>query len=159
MGFQHHLTPKKVRVQALCDHYSKLGKKRYHEAIFRECGVSHTAGWNILRQPREYDGRTFHSTFPETRGRKKLISKEDLAVIERFIDTNSFDGRTVPWAGLPAAAGLDLEVSGETVRRAVKDLNMRMCVACERKWISTASKEKRMEYCRIMLEKYPEPRD
>lgn len=41
----------------------------------------------------------------------------------------------------------------------MKEKNLRMCVACEKKWISQASKERRVEYARVMLERYPEPQD
>ncbi|KAK3950962.1 hypothetical protein QBC32DRAFT_371544 [Pseudoneurospora amorphoporcata] len=73
------------------------------------------------------DGRTFHnaSNFKETRGRKKKLTPKALAILERFLESNGFDGRTIPWEGLPRAAGLDIEVSGETVRRAVKEMHFR----------------------------------
>jgi hypothetical protein len=159
MGFQHHTTPKKARVQGICDYLKHIGRTGFHNDVFRDQGVSRTSGWRILAQPREQDNRTFHSIFPDTRGRKKKISNEDLATIERFLDNNGHDGRTIPWACLPAAAGLDIDVSAETVRRAVKDVNFRMCPTCPNKYLSPQHKEGRLEYARTMLERYPEPED
>jgi len=159
MGAPHHSTPKKARVQGTCDFLDAKGIKYSHNEIFRFHGVSKRTGWRHLAAPRGHDSRTYHSTFPDRRGRKKKLSPENLAIIERFIDENGFDGRTTPWAGVPAAAGLDLDLSGETVRRAVKDLNLRMCIACEKKYISPRLKERREEYARTMLERYPDPED
>jgi hypothetical protein len=161
MGLTHLLTPKKVRIQATCDFLDKHRIAYSHNDVFRFHGTSKRTGWRILSEPRMLDGRTHHSLYPKTdaRGRKQKITREMLAQIERFIDSNGFDGRTVPWAGLPAAAGLDIQVSGRTVQRAVKDLNLRMCIACEKKYTSPRLRERRCEYARTMLERYPDSKD
>jgi hypothetical protein len=160
MGFPHLLTPKKARIQGTCDYLDKKGIKYSHNDVFNFHNTSKRTGWRILSQPRIQDARTYHSTYRfDTRGRKRKISPEILAQIERFIDDNGFDGRTVPWAGIPAAMGLDLNVSGETIRRAVKDLNLRMCIACEKRYTSPHLRERRSEYARVMLERYPQPQD
>lgn len=82
-----------------------------------------------------------------------------MKTIESFIESNGFDGRTIPYAAIPAAAGLDLDVSAKTVRRALGSLNFRFFVACQKKWISPQHKERRMEYARTMLERYPDKED
>ncbi|KAK4126698.1 hypothetical protein N657DRAFT_640560 [Parathielavia appendiculata] len=46
--------------------------------------------------PKDRGDRSFHSTCSETHGRKRKLSKQDLAQIERFFENNGFDGRTVP---------------------------------------------------------------
>ncbi|KAK4464679.1 hypothetical protein QBC42DRAFT_344554 [Cladorrhinum samala] len=157
-GGMHHMTPKKAGIQRTCDfldgNRDRIPFNISKNDVFRFNGVSKAMGWKILSQPREIDGRTFYTAHNETRGRKKLITKEDLAKIERFIDSNGFDGRTVGWAGLPAAAGLDIDCSARTVYRAVKDINLYMYIACTKKYISPHAKERRVEYARVMLEKY-----
>ncbi|KAH8799419.1 hypothetical protein F5884DRAFT_811921 [Xylogone sp. PMI_703] len=158
MASQHYMTPKKARIQGTCDFLDAKGIEYSHMDVFRFHGAEKSSGWKALREPREYDSRTFHSTFAETRGRKRKLTNDDLIVIESFIENNGFDGRTVPWAGLPAAAGLDIDACGETVRNIVKDLNFRMCIACEKSCFLTFGR-KRIEYSRIMLERYPEPED
>ena len=159
MGFQHHMTPKKARVRGTIDYLEANGIPHFKSRVFQFHGVGKNAGWKILREDKHQDSRTHHSVGPDRRGRPKKLSTHDLAVIERFIDNNGFDGRTVPWAGLPAAAGLDIDVCGETVRRAVKDLDLRMCVACEKKYTSPRLRERRADYARVMLERYPRPED
>jgi hypothetical protein len=154
----HDTTPKKARVQGTIDYLETHNIYHTKSAVFRHFGVSNRTGWRHLAE--DASSRTYHNSVKtDNRGRKKKLSNEDLATIERLIDNNGFDGRTIPWAGLPAAAGLDVEVSGETVRRAVKDLNFRMCLACPKKYLSPRHKERRLEYARTMLERYPEPKD
>ncbi|KAK4122584.1 hypothetical protein N657DRAFT_664494 [Parathielavia appendiculata] len=135
-------TPKKVRIQGAIDFLEAKGIPHHKNDIFRFYGASRRSGWRALAEPREFDGRRLGHTIlrPEQRGRPSKLSASEFAVIERFIDNNGFDGHTVPWAGLPAAAGLDVDVCRETVRRAVKDLNLRILRP-------------------VMLERYPDPAD
>lgn len=151
------MTPKKARIQGACDFLDAKGIPYYKNDVFRFHNASKTAGYRALREPREYDGRTFHSTFSETRGRKRKLSDQDLATIERFLESNGFDGRSIPWDSLPAAAGLDIEVSGRTVRKRIGTLDFRRCIACSRAYMKPAAAKKRVEWARVMLERYPEP--
>ena len=154
------MTPKKARVQGTIAYLEAHGIPHFKSRIFQFHGMSKASGWRALQQPGEEDCRTYHSVYPEDRrGRKRKITPEILSQIERFIDNNGFDGRTVSWAGIPAALGLDVEVHGETIRRAVKDVNLRMCIACEKKYISPRLCERRVEYARVMLERYPDSED
>ncbi|KAL2126551.1 hypothetical protein VTI74DRAFT_705 [Chaetomium olivicolor] len=164
MGFQHHSTPKKCRVQGTIDFLRSTGqlgqgKLFTKEQVFRYYNVSHSAGYRTLGQPTALDPRTFHSKYSETRGRKRKLDREALAQIERCVEQGGFDGRTLPWEAIPSAADLDIEISGRTVRRAVGELNFRRCIACERQYRSQQSKDQRVEYSRLMLERYPEPKD
>ncbi len=163
MGIAHHSTPKKSRVAGTIDFLrstGQLGQGRLFskEQVFRFHQLSHTQGHQILSQPQLLT-RTFHSNYPETRGRKRKLDHEALIQIERCLDEGGFDSRTLPWEAIPAAAGLDIDVSARTVRRALRELNFRRCVACEKQYRSAKSKGKRVEYCRIMLERYPEKKD
>ena len=159
MASMHYSTPKKAKVQSICDYLDSQGTTYSHADIFKYAGVSKRTGWRILSQTRDLEPRTFHSIHKETRGRKKKISEQDLRVLEAFIEENGFDSRSLRWSELPAAAGLDLEVSGETVRRALKQLDFRRCLACQKEYISPRLAERRKEYARTMLAKYPQPED
>ncbi len=135
MGIAHHSTPKKSRVAGTVDflrHHGLLGTSQLttKEQVFRFHQVSHTQGYQILSQPQHLKARTFHSNYLETRGRKKKLDHEALIQIERCLDEGGFDSRTLPWEAIPAAAGLDIDVSGRTVRRALPELNFRRCIAC-----------------------------
>ncbi|KAL2136146.1 hypothetical protein VTI74DRAFT_5199 [Chaetomium olivicolor] len=155
----HYSTPKKAGIRGTIEYLESRRIPHFKSDVFRFFGASYHSGWRALAEPEEKSDRTFHSAFADTRGRKKKISDEELAVIKRFIDSNGFDGRTVPWAALLAAAGLDIDVSADTVCRSVKDLNFRMCIACEKRYTSPRLKERRAEYSRVMLERYPNKED
>jgi hypothetical protein len=164
MGFQHHSTPKKSRVAGTVEylrHHGLLGTSQAttKRQIFRFHGVGRTQGYEILGQPPSRIDRTFHLTCLETRGRKRLLDHQALIQIERCIDEGGFDGRTLLWEAIPSAVGLDINVSARTVRRAVREMDFRRCLVYEKQYRSIQSKEKRVEYSRVMLERYPEPKD
>ena len=153
------MTPKKARIQGTCDFLDAKGIFYSHNDIFRFHRVCKTSGWKALRESRDFDSRTFHSTFAETRGRKKKLSQNDLKRLEQFLESNGFDGRTITWDSLPAAAGLDVEVSGETVRRALKTIGFRRCIACQKAWVSKDLADRRKAYAQTMLDRYPNKED
>lgn len=152
-------TPKKARIQGICDYLDAKGIPYHHSDVFRHERVSKTTGWKILRQSRDLEPRTFHSIYRETRGRRKKLTEEDLDVLEAFIIDNGYDSRTLRWQDLPAEAGLEVEVSGETVRRRLKEREFRRCQACQKEYVSPRLAERRQGYARVTLERYPQPED
>ncbi len=88
MAPHHFITPKKARIQGACDFLDAKGIEYSHMDVFRfQHGAGKSAGWKALREPRILDGRSFHSSHAKTRRRKKKLSREDLATIERFIES------------------------------------------------------------------------
>lgn len=152
-------TPKKAKIQGVCDFLDHKAIPYSHNDVFKWAGVSKTTGWRILKEDRRLNARTFHSNFQETRGRKLKLSDDDVRVMERFIEENGFDSRSLRWEELPAAAGLNLDVCGETVRRRLKDINFRRCLECQKQYVSPRLAEQRVEYARTMVERYPQPED
>ncbi|KAK4120605.1 hypothetical protein N657DRAFT_701208 [Parathielavia appendiculata] len=132
MGYPHCTTPKKAKVEGAVEFLEANKIPHFKSDVFKQFGVTHPTGWRYLREAESYGSRTYHSAFPDRRGRKSKTSDRDLATIECFIESNDFDGRTVPYAALPAAAGLDLDVSARTVRRAVGSLDFRFYVAYQK---------------------------
>ncbi|KAK4101164.1 hypothetical protein N658DRAFT_496456 [Parathielavia hyrcaniae] len=145
MGYAHQLALREARIQGTCDFLDKQGISYSHNDVFKFFGTSRSTGWRILRQPRNQDARERHSV--ENRGRKKKLTAEMVAQIEKFIEDNGFDGRTITWAGLPAAAGVDVDVHGETVRRALKHLNLQTCNACEKKCRGSSGLREHQKNC------------
>jgi hypothetical protein len=90
------MTPKKARVKGTVDFLEANGIPHFKSRVFQFYGVGKNSSWNILRQNDLEDSRTHHSVMPDRRGRKKKISDNDLSILERFIDDNGFDGRTIP---------------------------------------------------------------
>ncbi len=161
MGFLHHKTPTKSRVQGAVQHSEYL-KARYGQTytkadIFRSLGVSSTRGWAIIR---DYE-RTFHNNpfTDETRGRKKKLSDEDIDTLERFLWQNGVEGRTLPYQALLMEAGIEAEVSDITIRRALGTRDWGKCIACQRGFVSHKLAERRVEEARKSLELRPHKRD
>lgn len=132
----------------------------YKSEVFRHFNITKTTGWRILQDARTY-GPDGHRKFRqvETRGRRRVLTPQRLAAIERLIESEGFNVQPIPWAGIPEAAGLDVAASGETVRRAVKTLDSRVCTACESRWVSAKLASMREEYCRSALEARPRAED
>ncbi|EPE03389.1 hmg box protein [Ophiostoma piceae UAMH 11346] len=143
-------TPKKNRIQGICDFLDHKKIPYSHSDVFRFEGVSHTTGWKILREPRELEGRTFHSTHAETRGRKRKLTDKDVDALADFVVKNDgHDARTLQWHRLPAEAGLDIDVSGETVRRHMRARGFRRCQACRETFVPPRSAKQRPEDGRV----------
>ncbi|KAL8351748.1 hypothetical protein RB601_002184 [Gaeumannomyces tritici] len=155
----HHSTPKKIRVQGICDYLDAKGTTYSHNDVFRFVGVSKTVGWEILAQDRNLDPRTFYLTYKEIRGRKRLFSETDIQKMEQAIVDNGWDGRNLDWASFPSAAGLDIEASVDTIRTTIKKAGFRMCLACQKSYVLPRLAQQQVEHARVMLEKYPGPQD
>ncbi|KAL7789686.1 hypothetical protein V8C43DRAFT_286125 [Trichoderma afarasin] len=128
----HHIdTPRKARVKGAVA-YAQLQKQRYgidfsYQDIFQICQVSKTRGYEILKSSSD---RTFHNEFEETRGRKKLLTDEDIDKLKKLIWSDDFEARQLTWPQLLPAAGIDKQISRATVRRALGTRHWRKCVAC-----------------------------
>ncbi|KAH0492913.1 hypothetical protein TgHK011_007840 [Trichoderma gracile] len=136
----HHDTPRKARVKGAVA-FAQLQQRQYghtfrYTDIFKACNVSKTRGYEIVKS---FD-RTFHNACEETRGRKKILTDEDLDKI------------------LPAA-GVNKEVHWHTVRRALGTRQWRKCVACNKSYVSRQHAEQRVEFARKSLEERPAKED
>lgn len=73
---------------------------------------------------------SFHNEFEETRGRKKLLTDEDIDRLKKLTWSDDFEARQLTWPQLLPAAGIDKQISRATVRRALGTRHWRKCVAC-----------------------------
>ncbi|KAK4202201.1 hypothetical protein QBC40DRAFT_277145, partial [Triangularia verruculosa] len=87
------------------------------------------------------------------------ISKNDVFKFNKVHKVTGYRILRQPRAGLPAAAGLNVDYHPRTVRRAVKDINLRIYIICKHKYISPKAKLRREEFARVILEKYPNKED
>ena len=109
----HHRTPKKAKVQGMYE-FALVQQRRYgtpffKSDIFRIAGVSQTRGNKILK---DYP-RTFHNNpfVDETRGRKRILTEEDVDKMEKVIWDHGIEGRMLSYHGLLQEAGIDKELS------------------------------------------------
>lgn len=92
-GDVHHTTPKKASIIGTVA-YLKAHKLPCNRAdVFRFNAVSKPRGWQILREGLE--GRVRRHPDFEMRGRKKLLSFEDLDTMERIIWQFGFKARAL----------------------------------------------------------------
>lgn len=157
--FYHHDTPKKARVKGAVA-FAQQQKERYgrdfsYNEIFRACQVSKTRGYEIIKS---FD-RKFHNACKETRGRKKLLTDEDLDKIERLLWSEGFEARRLTYPQLLPAAGIDKEVHSQTIQRALGTRQWRKCIACPRSFVSQRHAKQRVEFARKSLEERPTKED
>ena len=120
------------------------GKK---QAVFRHFGVSSRTGYRMLStNPRRINNDPFRR---ESRGRKSIITEEQLRSMEKIIENHGFDGRTLTWAQLGYEAGVS--ASWLTVKRVLGSLDYRKCTACKKGWQSPSNAKRRVEWAKKML--------
>jgi hypothetical protein len=94
---------------------------------------------------------------PEKRGRKPLLSPEQVREADRFLQDVGWDARVLTWEQL--ANELDFGVSGWTLKRALGSLDYRKCVACAKGWVSKRSAKMRVQHAETYLALKPESKD
>ncbi|KAG5743804.1 hypothetical protein H9Q72_014515 [Fusarium xylarioides] len=139
-------------------HYGLL-TPRYAEKsshIFSHCKVSRKQGYEILKG--EFD-RTFHSTYVKTRGRKKLLSEDSKDKLEKLYDEEGFEAKRLSWTNAAIEAGIEMEVSTDTVRTAAASRGLYKRIARQIQYKSDADCQAREAWARKELAKRPEPED
>ena len=116
-----------------------------------------------------------HADQPETRGRPIQRSNRALRYLELQIVRHGTDGRLLQWSDLrEELQNIDIEVSIDIIRNWLGMLVLHRCIAGSRsKWllycnystnlytgfITEHHAQRRLEYDRVMLQKYPNPED
>ncbi|KAH6641140.1 hypothetical protein F5144DRAFT_123971 [Chaetomium tenue] len=136
----------------------------FKSRVFEHFGVNRRHGWEIVRQLRKRPGLQDdpdlsdpEETRVETRGRKRILTADDISTMERLIWQYGFEGRVVSWEALAREAGVTAEASRRTVRRTLDTLGHRKCVACRTGWVSPAIAKKRLEAAAVALRERPTP--
>ncbi|KAG5742544.1 hypothetical protein H9Q73_014460, partial [Fusarium xylarioides] len=68
--------------------------------------------------------RTFHSTFNETRGRRKLLSEDDKDKLEKLYDEEGFEAKRLSWTVAANEAGIESYSNTDSVRRVAATRNL-----------------------------------
>jgi len=124
--------------------------------VFEHFRASKSSGYEILAEgssARRMD--TLVENNPSHRPR--VITPQKLREIEEILENEGIEARGLTWEQLGTEVGLD--VSGRTVQRALGTLEYHKCIACRKGWVNKATASKRVEHARIMLERYPDPKD
>lgn len=153
MARTRHDTPSKSAVKATKSFLDAHGIAHSNRKLFKHFGVPESTGRRILKAQTLPD-----SAFDEeTRGRKKLLSDDDVSKIERFLYDGGLEARKLPWINLPAAAGVDFDGSARTIKRTLGDKDWRKCTACAKGWVSESHASQRVKVAVENLEKRPLP--
>ena len=126
-GDQHHCTPKKAQIIGTVGFLRSQHRPFITADIFRYFGVSQRQGWDILRQ-----GRERRHLEHETRGRKKILTLEDLSAMKEIIWKFGFETRALTWQGLAFKAGIVIELSYRTIQRTIDTLDYQKYIACKK---------------------------
>ena len=149
-------TPVKARIQGAIDFLKSEGITGKNEAVFQANGVSHATGYRILRSSKP---RTLKNdpTREETRRGHNNITPERICEMEKILENEGLEGRSLTWMQLGFEA--QVEASEATIRRAMGTLQYHKCLACRRGWQSPSSKKNRVQFAESMLARYPNPED
>jgi hypothetical protein len=156
---KHHDTPKKARVKAAYEElklHEFTGARDTNNSLFQRLDIPKRSGYRILAQQAD---RTHHNQpgIDEARGRPKLITPQDLARLDTIIQSCGVQGRSMTWETLAYEA--DLDVSVDTIRRAMGTLDYHKCIACRKTWISDDLRKRRKKWAAFMLNRYPDKED
>ena len=154
----HYSTPTKASVWAAVHFADRMKLPYYKEDIFRTFNVSRTRGYEMLRNE-DFSSRQLHNNpdHKETRGRKSLISSVKIREMERILEEEGIEARSLTWQQLGYEVGLDC--SGRTIQRAMGTMDYHKCVSCKKGWVNERTAAKRVEWATFMLNKYPEKED
>lgn len=91
----HYPTPNKAKVQAAIEFNDAHAVKYCKIDVFSHFKVAERTGWRIISKNRpSTSARRRHNdpTMPETRGRRAKITKEHIQRMDRFLQTQGFEG-------------------------------------------------------------------
>lgn len=134
-----------------------MGMQYFQEDVCRTFDVSSRQGWEFLRHDASSRRRHNDPSKEEIRGRKSLVSLEEIGEMERILETEGIEARAYTWEQLGYELGL--ECSGRTIRKAMGTMEYHKCIACRRGWVNEKTRKDRLEYATVMLQRYPNPKD
>ena len=124
-------TPVKAKIQETIDFVKSEGITGKKEAVLRANGVLHATGYRILRSN---NPRTLKNvlTRTEKRHRPNKITPEQIREMEKILENEGLEGRSLTWMQLGFEA--QVEASEATIRRAMGTLDYHKRLACQRGW-------------------------
>ncbi|KAI1292546.1 hypothetical protein F5Y03DRAFT_375618 [Xylaria venustula] len=131
-------TPTKAELLALKRFRDAKNLPIKNNELFQHVGVSRATGYRILKdEPRRFHNNSYCN---EVRGRRPALSNEQVDQIVAFLKAEGYEGRTLPWANICDAAGVEFpaEPGPPTSRTIQKHLNKqgwKKCVACSKFWV------------------------
>ena len=142
-------TPNKAKIQGAVEFCEAMEISYYKEDVFRVFNISRQQGYKYLRSE---SSRRHHNNpdISEQRGRKSIITPQQIREMERILETEGIEARALTWEQLGYVALFK--------ERWVRLIIISMFLV-ER--AGSIRKQQRIEFswATVMLENYPEPED
>ncbi len=153
---KHHPTPTKARLKGAIEFCEAQGLEYRKEDVFNTFEVPRRTGYRLLK---ETSTRRLQNNpeLAETRGRKSVVTQDQIREMEKILETEGIEGRGLTWEQLGMEASVD--TCGRTIKNVMGTMHYCKCIACNKGWVSSQMAERRKKYARKMLEKYPKPED
>ncbi|KAI5780561.1 hypothetical protein EDC01DRAFT_718822 [Geopyxis carbonaria] len=149
--YKHYNTPQRAQLHGAIASLDKQGVVYIKTDVFAEHGFSTAvvgAAIELYRKQRINKRR---------RGRKRIFTPAIMREMQRIIRDYGMEGRRLTWKSLAYEAGI--VASENTIRTAMGTLNYRYCRGCKKGWVDPATAKDRLQWSRVMKQKYPNPED
>lgn len=157
MPKQQRIDPaRRIQLQSIIEWEKSQGRVGFHATVFRHVGVSNTQGWKILHDFAHPEENAEDK--PETRGRKALLTPDDIYAVEEAIKEHAWDVKTMSWDAIVKEV-LDSPCSGNTLQRTMKVMNHFRCISCSRGWVHPNLARERVDFAQAMLQWKPSAGD
>ena len=81
-----------------------------------------------------------------------MIGPEKIREMERILETEGIKARGYTWKQLGFEIGL--ECLRRTVQRVMGTIDYHKCIACRRRWVNEKTAKNRLNWDKVMLDKY-----
>ncbi|KAF1992639.1 hypothetical protein K402DRAFT_388289 [Aulographum hederae CBS 113979] len=158
---KHLTTPQRARIRGGVAIYKSTGVwngKTNLRAVFKELGVSETAGKRVIRQSNDQvhgNNRTFHNAAEiDTRGAQSIIDLDTALGILIEIESRYNEERSLSWAALAWHCNLDCHPY--TLYRELKEWGYGHYIAARKSYLPPRIVTLRFSYADAMLSRYPD---
>ena len=137
----HWHTSQKKRVQTLHgDADMSYGRIAQRTQIFK------ITAWRL---DQDIIARRIANERQETRGRKRKMTREDVARCDQLLESAGFEGKSLDWESLVHECNLN--VFAWILQREMQQLNWHKCVVCKKGWCSSNHAAKRVDWAEEVL--------
>lgn len=117
----------------------------FREICEKDLGISRQRGYALMKPLPPTP--TAHV---ETRGRKKLLSAEDVDKVDRVLQNASFDSAAVSWSQIGTEAGFG-HIHWITISRAMQERGYKKCWVCQKRWLTFPNAVDRRQFAHELL--------
>ncbi|KAI5805098.1 hypothetical protein EDC01DRAFT_642001 [Geopyxis carbonaria] len=138
----------------------KAKNKRVQESRDPDSDISDDEDGLMTWDPFGDDASRLHNSKrrKETRGRAPKLGWKEIHAMDKIIEDWGIEARQLTWQALAYEAGIE-DVSENTIRKAMGTLDYHQCIACRKGYVNPSTAKDRLQFSKVMLERYPDPDD